>query len=59
MLGLGTLGDIGPDGSVTFMSTKAEPRGGEGSTIITYGPQETTEIGQKRAEGDAKQAVGE
>ena len=53
------IAEVRPDGSVTFMSTKAEPRGGEGSTIITYGPQETTEIGQKRAEGDAKQAVGE
>ena len=47
------IAEIRPDGSFTFLGAGGEPRGGEGATIITFGPPEVTEIGQKAAEGEA------
>ncbi|MEM9738371.1 MAG: sodium:proton antiporter [Pseudomonadota bacterium] len=47
------VAEVRPDGAVTFLSTGADPRGGEGAILITYGPPGTTEFGQKMVEGDA------
>lgn len=51
------IAEVRPDGAVNFLSTNTDPRGGEGSTIITFGPQLTTEEGQKRAEGETSAAA--
>lgn len=44
------VAEIRSDGTVAFLGPGREPRGGDGSTIISFGPDGVTEEGQKAAE---------
>lgn len=44
------IAEIRMDGTITLIGPNREPRGGEGSTLISFGPATTTEEGQKAAE---------
>jgi hypothetical protein len=44
------VAEVRPDGSVLLLGPNREPRGGDGVTLVSFGPQETTEIGQQAAE---------
>lgn len=55
------IAEVRPDGTVLFLGPNREPRGGDGATIVSFGPPETTERGQRIAEatGPAKDAPAE
>jgi NhaP-type Na+/H+ or K+/H+ antiporter len=44
------IAELRPDGTVTFLGPNRDARGGEGVTLLSFGPAETTAIGQKAAE---------
>lgn len=44
------IAEIRPDKSIVFLGPNREPRGGEGVILVSFGPQDTTEIGQEAAE---------
>ncbi|MEO0982731.1 MAG: sodium:proton antiporter [Pseudomonadota bacterium] len=48
------VAEIRPDGTVVFIGPTREPRGGEGATLISFGPPHTTEKGQRAAEEAAE-----
>lgn len=45
------IAEVRPDGTVTFLGPNREVKGGEGATLITYGPRQTAETGQKQTAG--------
>ena len=47
------IAEIRADGSVNYVGPNREIRGGEGAVIISFGPAETTEAGQRAAEASA------
>ena len=47
------VAEIRPDGSTVFLGPNREPRGGEGSILVSFGPEETTEDGHRAAEASA------
>lgn len=55
------IAEIRSDGTVQFLGPNREARGGAGTILISFGPPETTERGQKDAEADGSlpQASGE
>ena len=50
------VAEIRTDGSVTFLGSSRDLRGGEGVVILSFGPQQTTEVGQRSAEAAATDA---
>ncbi|MEL6474282.1 MAG: sodium:proton antiporter [Pseudomonadota bacterium] len=48
------VAEVRPDGTIVFNGPNREARGGEGVTLISFGPQQTTEIGQDMAEQAAE-----
>ncbi len=44
------VAEIRPDGSLVFISSSKDVKGGEGATLISFGPPETTQDGQRAAE---------
>lgn len=49
------VAEIRSDGTVQFLGPNREARGGAGNTLISFGPPDTTEKGQKAAEGPETQ----
>ncbi|MEO1028061.1 MAG: sodium:proton antiporter [Pseudomonadota bacterium] len=47
------IAEIRPDGSMVLVGPTREPKGGEGTTLISFGPATVTEEGQKAAEAAA------
>ncbi len=47
------VAEIRSDGTVQFLGPNREARGGQGTTMISFGPAGTTEKGQKAAENGA------
>ncbi|MEO0713525.1 MAG: sodium:proton antiporter [Pseudomonadota bacterium] len=48
------VAEVRPDGTIVFNGPNREARGGDGVTLISFGPQQTTEIGQDMAEQAAE-----
>lgn len=48
------IAELRPDGSVVFLGPNREPRGGDGVTLISFGPEKTTEAGHRAAEASAE-----
>ena len=48
------VAEVRPDGTLVFNGPNREARGGDGVTLISFGPQQTTEIGQDMAEQAAE-----
>jgi NhaP-type Na+/H+ or K+/H+ antiporter len=46
------IAEIRPDGTVVFLSTGTEPKGGDGTIVVSYGPAATSELAPKRALAD-------
>lgn len=44
------IAELRPDGTVNFLGPNREPRTGDGVILISFGPPDTTEEGQKAAE---------
>ncbi|MEM7766089.1 MAG: sodium:proton antiporter [Pseudomonadota bacterium] len=44
------LAEVRPDGTLVFVGNARNVKGGDGATVISFGPQETTELGQRAAE---------
>ena len=47
------VAEIKPDGAIIFLGPNREPRGGDGTILISFGPEETTEEGHRAAEASA------
>lgn len=43
------LAEIRPDGTVQFIGPNREPKGGDGVTLISFGPPDAAQIGQQAA----------
>jgi len=50
------VAEIRPDGTLSFVGHAKEVKGGEGATLISFGPPETTQQGSREAEAAAAAA---
>jgi len=51
------VAEIRTDGTVSYLGPNREPKGGDGVTLISFGPKQTTEDGHRAAEASATAAA--